>query len=262
MTTDSYDLRVCVLASGSSGNCIYVESPTTAILLDAGLSARQTLLRLNRAGLDPDKLRAICISHEHSDHSTGVARLHKKYGWELYANSDTARAVDRAGLLSWNLFRSGSPFAIGDIDILPFSLPHDAYDPVGFVLRRGNARIGVATDLGIPTQLARQQLRGCQLVILEANHDEMLLQSSPRPWALKQRIRSHQGHLSNMAAAEMLVDIAGDTLQKVFLAHLSRECNDLGLALRTVRRHLAEAGLDHIHVLPTHPDRHSEFAHC
>ena len=133
---------------------------------------------------------------------------------------------------------------------------------MGFVLRRGKARIGVATDLGIPTQLARQQLRGCQLVILEANHDEMLLQSSPRPWALKQRIRSHQGHLSNMAAAEMLVDIAGDTLQKVFLAHLSRECNDLGLALRTVRRHLAEAGLDHIHVLPTHPDRHSEFAHC
>ena len=96
MTTDSYDLRVCVLASGSSGNCIYVESPTTAILLDAGLSARQTLLRLNKAGLNPDELRAICISHEHSDHSTGVARLHKKYGWELYANSDTARAVDRA----------------------------------------------------------------------------------------------------------------------------------------------------------------------
>ena len=255
-------LRVCVLASGSSGNCIHVESATTALLVDAGISARETLRRMEAAGLDPAKLRAICVTHEHSDHTTGIVQLRKKLGVALYANGDTARAVRDAGHLDWQLFDSGSPFAVGDIELLPFRLPHDAYDPVGFVLSCGGARLGIATDLGMPTQLARERLRGCQLVVLEANHDETLLHSSFRPWALKQRILGRQGHLSNETAAALLADIAGDTLQQVFLAHLSRECNNLDLALLTVRRHLAAAGLARIRVLPTHPDKPSEFAEC
>ena len=258
----AHQLRVCVLASGSSGNCIYVESAGTALLIDAGLSARETLKRLQAAGLDPARLRAICVSHEHTDHVSGVVQLHKQLGLPLYANGDTARAVRGAAHLPWNLFTSGSPFTIGDIEILPFSLPHDAYDPVGFVLACGAARIGIATDLGIPTQLARERLRGCQLVVLEANHDEMLLHSSFRPWALKQRILGRHGHLSNETAAALLAEIAGDTLRQVFLAHLSQECNKLDLALHTVRTRLAAAGLGHIRILPTHPDQPSEFAEC
>jgi phosphoribosyl 1,2-cyclic phosphodiesterase len=258
----SPQLRVCVLASGSSGNCIHVESATTALLIDAGLSARETLKRMAAAGLDPARLRAVCISHEHADHTVGLVNLHKKHGLALYANGDTARNIRGAAELPWNLFTSGSPFTIGDIDILPFSLPHDAYDPVGFVLTRGAARLGIATDLGMPTSVARERLRGCQLVILEANHDETLLHSSFRPWALKQRILGRHGHLSNETAAALLADIAGDTLRQVFLAHLSRECNNLDLALHTVRRHLAAAGLGHIRVLPTHPDKPSEFVEC
>ena len=255
-------LRVCVLASGSSGNCIYVESAATALLIDAGLSARETLKRMQIARLDPSKLRAVCVSHEHSDHVAGLVNLHKKHGLRLYANGDTARAIRDSAGLEWNLFSAGSPFAIGDIEILPFPLPHDAYDPVGFVLACGSARVGIATDLGMPTQLARERLRGCQLVVMEANHDETLLQNSFRPWSLKQRILGRQGHLSNETAAALLADIAGDTLQQVFLAHLSRECNNLDLALLTVRRHLAAAGLSRIRVLPTHPDKPSEFAEC
>ncbi|MGD9781719.1 MAG: MBL fold metallo-hydrolase [Kiritimatiellia bacterium] len=253
-------LRVCVLASGSSGNCIHVESATTALLVDAGLSARETLKRMQAARLDPAKLQAICVSHEHSDHVVGLVNLHKKHGLKLYANGDTARAIRNAKGLEWNLFSAGSPFAIGDIHVLPFPLPHDAYDPVGFILSCGSSRVGIATDLGMPTQLARERLRGCQLVVMEANHDETLLHNSFRPWSLKQRILGRQGHLSNETAAELLADIAGDTLQQVFLAHLSRECNNLDLALLTVRRRLAAAGLGHIRVLPTYPDHPSEFA--
>jgi len=252
-------LRVCVLASGSSGNCIYVESPTTALLIDAGLSARETLRRLTAIGREPARIQAICITHDHSDHVAGVPRLHKLHGWELYANGDTARAVDPKQQLPWRLFTAGSRFQIGDIELLPFSLPHDAYDPVGFVLTHGRSRLGIATDLGMATQLARHHLRGCHLLVLEANHDEVMVKNSFRPWELKRRILSRQGHLSNETAAELLVDVAGDTLQQVFLAHLSSECNNVDLALHTVRTRLTAAGFGHVHVRPTHPDRPSEF---
>ncbi len=256
----SVQLRVCVLASGSSGNCIYVESPATALLIDAGISARETLRRLAAAGLDPAKLRAICVSHEHIDHVAGIVQLHKQLGVALYANGDTARGIRGGDQLPWNLFADGSPFVVGDVEILPFPLPHDAYAPVGFVLRCGSARLGIATDLGMPTQLARERLRGCQTLVLEANHDETLVQNSFRPWSLKQRILGRQGHLSNETAAALLAEIAGDTLRQVFLAHLSRECNQLELALHVVRTRLAAAGLGHVRVLPTHPDKPSEFA--
>ena len=255
-------LRVCVLASGSSGNCIHVETPTTALLIDAGLSARETLRRMALAGLDPARIQAICITHEHSDHVAGLRNLSKKLNARLYANSETARHIRNGDGLPWNLFTSGSSFAVGDIDLLPFPLPHDAYDPVGFVLTSGASRLGIATDLGIATSVARERLRGCQLVILEANHDEDLVHSCTRPWSLKQRILGRQGHLSNEMAAALLADIAGDTLRQVFLAHLSRECNDLERALHAVRSHLLSAGLGHIQILPTHPDRPSEFAEC
>ena len=258
----THNLRICILASGSSGNAIYVESPETALLIDAGLSARQIKLRLQAIDRHPADLDAICITHEHSDHTAGIRVLHKKYATPLYANGETARNSRNTKHLPWNLFSTGSPFSIGDIHLHPFQLPHDAYDPVGFVLTRGTARVGIATDLGMVTTLAREHLRNCNLIILETNHDTDLVRSSSRPWHLKQRILSRQGHLSNETAAELLAEVAGSTLQQVFVAHLSRECNELDRALHVVRTHLASAGLHHIQVHPTHPDRPSIIAHC
>ncbi|MDR0994292.1 MAG: MBL fold metallo-hydrolase [Verrucomicrobiota bacterium] len=250
-------MRLCVLASGSSGNCIYVETAETAILIDAGLSAKETFRRMDLMGLCPSRLCAICITHEHTDHTAGAARLRKLLDIPLYATSACAQAVRGTLAGDWICITNGSPFRIGDIELQAFTLPHDAYDPVGFILICEGIRIGIATDLGMPTQLVRERLRGCHLLILEANHDEELVRSSRRPWHLKQRILGIQGHLSNTAAASLLAEIAGNTLQDVFLAHLSSECNRLDLALHTIRNHLLNAGLERVQVHPTHQDRPS-----
>ena len=254
-------LTLCVLASSSSGNCICVRSPQTAILIDAGLSAREIGRRLAEAGGDIAAVRAVCLSHEHSDHIAGIALLQRKHGLALYANAGTIEGVrqdPKCEGLAWQVFTTGSPFKIGDLTIEPFSVPHDAYDPVGFVLESGGVRVGVATDMGMATTLIRERLRPCQALVLEANHDEYLVQQSPRPWALKQRILGRQGHLSNRAAAELLAEIAGPALQRVFLAHLSAECNEPGLALRAVRESLDQKGHTHVALSMTWPDRVSE----
>lgn len=250
-------LRACCLASGSAGNCIYVASGTTAILVDAGLSARETERRLAEIGGDPAALRGICLTHEHSDHVAGLALMQRRYGVPLYANADTMQAVDRTQEqpLNWNVFTTGSPFEIGDLLIDPFSVPHDAYDPVGFVIRSGAARLGVVTDAGMVTSLMRERLRQCHAVILETNHDEQMLKDARRPWSLKQRIAGRQGHLSNRTAAELVGEIAGPALAQVFLAHLSAECNRPDAALREMTRVLTQRGMTHVRLELTFRDR-------
>ncbi len=251
-------LSFCVLASSSSGNCIHVRSPSTSILIDAGISARETVRRLEQCGARIGDVRAVCLSHEHSDHTAGIAILHRRYGLPLFANAGTIEGAARdprlAGL-AWQVFTTGAPFMVGDLRIEPFSVPHDAYDPVGFVIEHGGARLGIATDLGSPTTLIRERLRTCHALVLEANHDEQMLQQSPRPWSLKQRILGRQGHLSNRLAAELLADIAGPALRHVVLAHLSQECNDPAVALREVRDMLRRGGFSGLDVGLAHADR-------
>ncbi len=244
-------MKICVLASGSKGNCIYVESEGTSLLIDAGLSARDTFRRMESLGLSPRALSAICVTHEHTDHVGGIARLKKLLGIPLYGRSACARMVKGTKPEDWMCLVDHSPFSIGGIEVRTFSLPHDAYDPVGYILECGGIRTGIATDLGMVTHLVRENLRRCHVLVLEANHDEQLLKSSARPWNLKQRILGTQGHLSNHTAAELLVEVAGDTLQCVFLAHLSSECNRPDLALHTIKTHLAANGLGHIEVVLT-----------
>ena len=242
-------LEVCVLASGSSGNCIYIASSKTRILIDAGLSAKQVALRLDQIGVVPESINGICVSHEHGDHINGIRVLQKRHGIPVYANNGTLNGIMRqpkSDEITVKIFQTGSAFEIGDITIEPFSVPHDAYEPVGFRLTADGISVGSATDLGMPTALVRDKLRGCQAIVLESNHDEDLLREAPRPWPLKQRIRSRQGHLSNVDAAQLITESATDQLEHVFLAHLSSDCNTPDTALRTVASQLRLDGLEHI----------------
>lgn len=256
-------MKVCVLGSGSGGNCTYVASETTAILIDAGLSGRATGLRLAECGTTVESIQAICVTHEHSDHTSGLAVLHRAGQVKLYANHATMEGVSaRVGVekkLHWNVFSTGANFQIGDLSIDPFSVPHDAYDPVGFIIRCGETRVGVVTDMGMVTGLIRERLRACNVLVVESNHDEQMLKEADRPWHLKQRISGRQGHLSNQHAAELLTDIAGSHLKAVFLAHLSSECNTPELALRTIDAALKAKGHLHVHVTVAPSDRVSEL---
>ena len=255
-------LDVCVLASGSAGNCIYVAGGGTAILIDAGLSARETARRLEQVGVDVRGISAVCLTHEHCDHTAGLSVLHRRLGIPVYANTGTIQGLERDGermQLAWNVFTTGSPFRVGELVLEPFSVPHDAYDPVGFVVVSGVTRVGIVTDMGTATNLVRERLRTCHAVVIESNHDRRLLQEADRPWALKQRILGRQGHLSNDDAAAMLVDIAGTTLRHVFLAHLSSKCNRPELAMRAVTEALEKRGGAHITVAMCYADRISDM---
>lgn len=256
-------MRVCVLGSGSGGNSTYVASETTAILIDAGLSGRATGLRLAECHASAESIQAICVTHEHSDHTSGLAVLHRGGQVKLYANHATVEGIEsRAGnekKLQWNIFSTGSNFVIGDLSIDPFSVPHDAYDPVGFIVRCGETRVGVVTDMGVVTVLIRERLRACNVLVIESNHDEQMLKEADRPWHLKQRIAGRQGHLSNQHAAELLSEIAGPHLKAVFLAHLSSECNSPELALSTVSAALKAKGYPQVRVMVAPSDQVSEL---
>jgi phosphoribosyl 1,2-cyclic phosphodiesterase len=254
-------LRTCILGSGSSGNCTFVGSATTGILIDAGLSAREVERRLEHIDVAPSAILGICVSHEHQDHTTGIRVLHQRHGIPVFANAGAIEALQRDEKMqgiAWKMFMTGQSFAIGDLVIEPFSVPHDAYDPVGFTVSNGEARIGIVTDMGVPTSLIRERLRSCQAVVVEANHDEQLLRDAERPWHLKQRISGRQGHLSNQGAAKMLADIAGPNLSQVFLAHLSKDCNRQDLAYKTTSDTLIASGYAHVKVSLTFQDRVSE----
>jgi phosphoribosyl 1,2-cyclic phosphodiesterase len=244
-------LRVCVLASGSAGNCIYIAADQTALLIDAGLSARETARRLQSIHADPETICGICVTHEHSDHTKGLSVLQRRYGYPVYANSGTAQGYQLAkgdSRVEWTVFTTGVPFEIGNLRIEPFAVSHDAFEPVGYVLNAGEVRLGVVTDMGIPTYLVKDKLRSCDAIIIESNHDEIMLRESPRPWNLKNRISGRQGHLSNRHAAEMIAEIGTHRLQQVFLAHISTDCNYHDLALKEMKRSLRIAGHHHIQV--------------
>lgn len=251
------NLTVCVLGSGSRGNAIYVASETTRLLIDAGLSAKQVALRLAQIGVEPESIDGICVSHEHTDHIQGIRVLQKRHGIPVYANAGTLGGIMRTPKgheVTAKVFQTGAPFEIGNITIEPFSVPHDAYEPVGFRLQTQATHVGIVTDLGMATNLVRQKLTGCHALIIESNHDEDLLQEAIRPWSLKQRIRGRQGHLSNIAAARLIAESATDALEHVFLSHLSSDCNTPDTALRTVASQLRLDGLGHINLEISHAD--------
>ncbi len=239
-------LHVTFLGSGSAGNCALVETPATKILIDGGLSAKQIGLRLEACGVNPIEIDGILITHEHSDHVCGLDIWSKKFATPIYCNRLTAEVLKRAlpeRQRNWRIFTTGSDFEIGDIGIQPFAIPHDAVEPVGFVLHHGLSALGFLTDLGFPTKLVYERVRTVHTLLVETNHDEKMLQNDTRrPWSVKQRIMSRHGHLSNAAAGGVIADLLGGNLRRAVLGHLSRDCNTPDLALATVRERLAERG--------------------
>ncbi len=245
-------MEICILASGSKGNCLYIAGGGTALLIDAGLSAKEALRRLEIAGIKKDGINSILFTHDHSDHCKGARVLSRKLEAELYANEGTAAIMEtqdkKLAESEFQIFDSCSPFDICDLHIEPFTVPHDAGDPVGFVLDDGSARIGVVTDIGQATTLAKSKLIGCNMVVLESNHDVEMLRQSDRPWSLKQRIEGRSGHLSNEAAAEIITETASSKLRQIVLAHLSEDCNTPRLAHQIATKALTDINLEDIPV--------------
>ena len=231
-------LAVCVLASGSRGNAVYVSDGDTAILVDAGLSGVEIQRRMACHGLCPENLSAIVVTHEHNDHIQGVGVLARRFSLPVFMTERTHRAAPRTVGKIGDLHPvcCGTPFSVGTLDLHPFSTSHDAADPAGFTVTGNGVKIGMATDLGIATALVREHLQGCRGLILEANHDPEMLINGPYPWPLKQRISSRTGHLANPDTRNLLEEIVHDRLHHVVLAHLSEENNTPEKAARTVGR--------------------------
>ncbi|MBO4287116.1 MAG: MBL fold metallo-hydrolase [Kiritimatiellae bacterium] len=244
-------MRLCVLASGSKGNCTYVESSEGALLLDAGLNRTEIVHRLAVAQLDPARIRGVLFTHEHDDHCSAIPVLHRYLDAELFANGGTAEAIDCAhpdAALPWTIFETGRPFDLAGFHIETFSVSHDTAEPVGYVLCADGVRLFYATDLGCITPAVAAAMTGCTAAVLESNHDPVLLMESKRTRHLKNRILGDTGHLSNEQAAAFMEQNAPDTLRLLLLAHVSQECNVPSLAKSVMRDALHRAGRDDIRV--------------
>lgn len=242
-------VALTILGSGSGGNCAYLETGGERLLIDAGFSGKQIRQRLASIGRSPETLTGIVLTHEHSDHILGLKGLCSKLKLPIYTNRLTREAVlERIQIQAdWKVFNTGCTFELGDIEIDTFSIPHDAYDPVGFMIRTASGNIGFLTDLGHTTRLVLERVKLSNVLVLETNYDLKLLQEDvKRPWATKQRIISRHGHLSNEAAAEAVCQIVSADLKHLYLGHLSRDCNEPELARATVARELQKIGAHHV----------------
>jgi len=254
-------MRLCSIASGSSGNCIYIGHASTHLLIDAGISGKRIEEGLKSIGVEPQSLNGILITHEHSDHVQGIGVLARKYGVPLYGTVETFCAMKKGktniGKVDDTLFHQVFPdkaWEIGELTVTPFSVSHDAANPVAYVFEAEGKKIGMATDLGVYTEKTVAHLKDSQVLYLESNHDVNMLMVGAYPYYLKQRILGEHGHLSNDTAAELLCRLHHPALQHVLLAHLSKENNYPDLAYETVRAELlmavGEAAMPKLQVAP------------
>lgn len=235
-------MRLVSIASGSSGNCIYIGSDTTHILIDAGISTKRIEQGLADIGVSLRDLSGILVTHEHSDHISGLNTLSKKYEIPIFTSEGTFQGIERSKSLNavkrdqFHEVAADEPFFIGDLEILPFMIDHDAAEPLAYRVNGHKASAAVVTDLGVYSQYTINHLQNLDALLLESNHDIRMLEVGPYPYYLKRRILGNKGHLSNEASGRLLGEILHDNMKKILLGHLSKENNYAALAFETVRQ--------------------------
>lgn len=244
-------IRVAALGSGSSGNSLLVKSERTTLLIDCGFTMKETIARLYHLGLSPSELDAILISHEHGDHMKGVGPLSRKFGLPVWCTYGTYHGARDNRFSSVRLFHAHEPFSIGDMQVDPFPMPHDAAEPCQFVFSVGDVRFANVTDLGACTPHVREKLSGVHGLVVECNYDNDMLRNGPYPPSLQARIRSDYGHLGNDQAGMLLKELDHPELQFILLGHLSEQNNSDALALATMQDHVEDRH-DRISVLAQH----------
>src|SRR5512141_126614 len=229
-------MRFACLGSGSRGNALIVERGATRLMLDCGYPVRETERRLARLGLAPADLAGIVVTHEHSDHTAGASKFARKHELPLWLTHGTLKGLpgDAAAVQRINIIDSHSPFAIGELQLLPFPVPHDAREPAHFVFSDGARRLGVLTDTGTSTSPIEAMLSGCDALVLECNHDLDMLVNGDYPQALKVRVSGRYGHLDNASSAGLLAALDRSRLQHLVAAHLSEHNNTPELACRAL----------------------------
>ncbi|MDQ8189592.1 MBL fold metallo-hydrolase [Roseibacillus persicicus] len=240
-------MRLAVLGSGSGGNATLLDSGQGCLLVDAGLSAKQLVLRMRELGVEPGDLTGILVTHEHGDHVKGLEVFSRKFEVPVYATALTQEVLARkvTSVKQWKLFTAGQSFECGGISVESVAIPHDAVDPVGFLFEHQGMRAGVVTDLGHASSRLIDRLRGISAMVLEANYcDQMLEDDEVRPWSLKQRISSRHGHLSNHQARDLARELQSSGLERVVLGHLSKDCNHAQVASKVFE----ELGLREVRV--------------
>jgi len=252
-------LRVSILGSGSRGNAALVTTSRVRVLVDAGFSFRSLCKRMAEIGESAEGLDAVLISHEHSDHVSGLQVLSRKVSVPIYMTGRTDGAIE------WGekrphveTFKAGAKLAIGDLEIETFTIPHDAVDPVGFTFRQNGCKVGVATDLGYMTESIKRHIAGCDMLVLESNHDLEMLKVGPYPWFVKQRVMSRVGHLSNQAVSDYLSAEFDLATRILVLAHLSGNNNHPEIARMFADQALQQAGAAQTRLLVADQDRPSE----
>jgi phosphoribosyl 1,2-cyclic phosphodiesterase len=249
-------MRFSVFGSGSGGNACYVETAHSRILIDAGLSCRELIRRLELVEVNPETLDALIITHEHVDHVKGAGPLARLLDIPVYINSSTLRKGLRIlGNLSRPItIHTGQTITINDLVIETFTKCHDAVDPMGLIVSSDGMRLGLVTDLGRSTTLVEDRLRSCHALIIEFNHDQRMLEDGPYPWDLKKRIKGSEGHLSNQQAGELLKVVAHKDLRMVILAHLSQINNQTQKAFQEAQDALSRRGLNNTRIVVSYQD--------
>lgn len=260
-------MRFSILASGSTGNAIYIETDKVRLLVDAGLSGKQIITLLERIGVKPESLDALLLTHEHLDHVKGLGVMARRFGLPIYTNEATWQAIPKSvGEIDESqkhILATGTAMTLADLEIETFGTSHDAAEPMGFCFYYRQTKLSLMTDLGYVSDKIKAQVRGSDVLICEANHDIEMLRMGRYPWNVKRRILSDVGHLSNEDAGDALLDILDSRVTDVYLAHLSRDNNMIDLARMTVGHILQEAGVEvgkEIKLHDTYHDRPTELA--